>query len=115
VAEAAVSPSLSNAGSIHSIFTAVRDGCPDRHVIVDLTGVAFLDSTGLNELLRLRLSMTMRLVAPTGSVPRRIVDVSGLSRLFAMFETVDNALEQSERRRPRFSPHPFTTPPGCCG
>jgi anti-sigma B factor antagonist len=75
------------------IFTAVRDGCPDGHVIVDLTGVTFLDSTGLNELLRLHLLLTMRLVAPTGSVPRRILDVSGLSRLFAVFETVDDALE----------------------
>lgn len=54
-----------------------------RTVVVDLTGVTYLDSTGVRILSalaqRLRLlQIHLELVAPVGSPVRRIVELSGL-------------------------------------
>lgn len=63
---------------------AISNRC--TRVLVDLTGVTFIDSAGLRTLFRLatrldRLQIDFELVAPTGSAAARVVELSGLSSL----------------------------------
>lgn len=69
-----------------------------RAVIVDLTAVTFLDSTGLSVLVagRKRLSEDgeegdLRLVV-SRSLIQRVLDVTGLSNVFPVFATVEEAV-----------------------
>jgi anti-anti-sigma factor len=55
-------------------------------VRIDLTGVTFIDSTGLRVLFALvttldRLQVDLELCAPESSPARRVIDLSGLSSL----------------------------------
>jgi anti-sigma B factor antagonist len=76
---------LSNAGDLRSAVTAAADGV-DR-LRLDLTGVDFIDSTGLGGLLELRStlraqSVTLEIVAGEGPV-RQAVEITGLGELLA--------------------------------
>ncbi|MER5352106.1 STAS domain-containing protein [Kitasatospora sp. NPDC002551] len=65
-------------------------------VVVDLRGVGFCDSSGLNVLLRTRLAaqragLELRLAAVPPTV-MRVLDLTGARTVFAIHESVDAAL-----------------------
>ena len=70
---------------------------PER-LIVELSDVAFIDSTGLGVLIEARGRMTnpraFMLVAPNVET-RRALEISGLDRHFAVHTSVDEALAAS--------------------
>ena len=69
----------------------------DGRIVVDLTGVTFMDSTGVGVLMgALRKNdhlqnRTMSLVGARGTV-RKVLDLTGLSELLPMHSTVDEAV-----------------------
>ena len=75
--------------------SAARD--PER-LIVGLSGVTFIDSTGLGVLIETRTRLANRrgflLVGP-GVETRRALEISGLDRHFAVHDTLDDALAAS--------------------
>lgn len=64
---------------------AALDEHPDQSVAVDLSGVRFIDSAGLEALERLRSRRRMVMVAPSGVVRRLLT----LTELTGDFEIVD--------------------------
>ncbi len=77
----------------------------DHRLIVDLTRVDFLDSTGLGALIggqrrAKEFSGEVRLVAKEGQI-LRLLRITGLLKVFAVYATLEDA---SERRRPRRRP-----------
>jgi anti-anti-sigma factor len=85
---------LANAAAV---FADVRrqlisDG---RVVVVDLSAVTFIDSTALDQLIALRTEITLRVVAPPGGVPRRVIEVAGLTEFLQTFDTLEAALKAS--------------------
>lgn len=72
---------------------AVRDVSP--HVLLDLTGVTFMDSTGLKVLLsvqrRAELAGGSFGVAGPSRAVRKILALTGLDQTFDIYETVDEA------------------------
>ena len=72
---------------------AVRDTSP--HVVLDLTGVTFMDSTGLKVLLSIQRRAELAggsfgVAGPSRSV-RKILALTGLDQTFALHDTVDEA------------------------
>jgi anti-sigma B factor antagonist len=66
------------------------------HVVVDLTGVAFMDSTGLGVLVRIRKLVhasqgSFALVCAEGPV-RRLLTITGLVTVLGACSTLDEAL-----------------------
>ncbi len=71
-----MSASLSQAGALSA------------QLIVDVSGLAFIDSSGISELLRIRESMleaggSLILVKPTANV-RRVLEITGLTDTFGL-------------------------------
>ena len=68
-------------------FRAALDSVQlDKHVLVDMAGVRFMDSTGINALVdrSLRIEGTggsLRITNPSRSV-QRVVEITGLAELF---------------------------------
>jgi anti-sigma B factor antagonist len=76
-----------------ALIDAAADG-PER-LVVDLSGVKFIDSTALGVLIEARTRMTNRrafLLASPGLETRRALQVSGLDRHFSVHESLDDAL-----------------------
>src|SRR5215217_9764621 len=76
---------ISNVGDLRSAVTEAAEDC-DR-LRLDLTGIDFIDSTGLGGLLELRStlrarSVTLEIVAGDGPV-RQAVEITGLGELLA--------------------------------
>lgn len=72
---------------------AVRDVSP--HVVLDLTSVTFMDSTGLKVLLSIKRRAELAegsfaVAGPSRSV-RKILALTGLDQTFALYDTVDEA------------------------
>ena len=76
---------ISNVGDLREVVTTAADGC-DR-LRLDLTGVEFIDSTGLGCLLEIRSTLNAREVAleiAAGDGPvRQAVEITGLGELLA--------------------------------
>lgn len=84
---------LYNADEIRNALNEVIATSPAR-VVVDLTDVDFLDSTALGVLIEARSKLgadELALAAPQHEV-RRTLQVSGLDRRLAVYDTVDAAL-----------------------
>jgi anti-sigma B factor antagonist len=86
--DAATAPILQDA-----LDDAVR--ASDGPFALDLTGVGFLDSTGINVLLRVRALLgreerMLALVCPPGQV-RRVLELAGIEDLFAIYSTREDA------------------------
>ena len=85
---------LYNAHIVREQLLAQVAGDPER-LVVDLSEVTFIDSTGLGVLIEARGKLANRraflLVAPTVET-RRALEISGLARHFAVHESVDEAL-----------------------
>jgi anti-sigma B factor antagonist len=84
----------------HAVREALLECCaeaPER-LIVDLSGVKFIDSTALGVLIEARTRMANRrgfLLAAPGLETRRALEISGLDRHFAVHESLDQALSAS--------------------
>jgi anti-anti-sigma factor len=75
------------------VFAAIRKAVGPAEVIVDFSEVTFIDSSGLAELVALARAATVRVVAPRGTPPRRVLELTGLSGALSSFDTVESALE----------------------
>src|SRR3954463_9139012 len=82
-----------------SFFSAARSGI--RRVVADLTGVRFIDTTMLNALVvgHRRMARDRGRFAVVCSAPRiwRVLDVTGLGQILAVFRTRDEALAHIHR------------------
>lgn len=81
------------------VMTQVREG--NHHVVLDLTGVDFIDSFGLGvvvgALKRVRLlDGDLRLVVPEPRL-RRVFEVCDLDRVFTLHHTLPDALAVATR------------------
>jgi anti-anti-sigma factor len=88
---------LSNLPAVHA---ALIDAMPnDAHaLVVDLTAVTFLDSSGVETLFRLQRSLAVRqqrfaVVVPADAPIRRALELSGAGADLALMPSVDAALE----------------------
>lgn len=85
---------LSGEIDLSNVATLERDllGAISNHlteVVVDLTGVTYVDSAGLRVLFTLStrleaLQIRFRLVVPPGSPPRRVIELSGFEDVAAV-------------------------------
>jgi anti-anti-sigma factor len=85
---------LYNAHVVRERLAATTNDGGER-LVVDLSGVTFIDSTGLGVLVEARSRLANRrafvVVAP-GVEARRALEISGLDRHFAVRETLEAAL-----------------------
>ena len=85
---------LYNADEVRQALHACSAEGPAR-LVVDLSGVTFIDSTALGVLIEARSEMADHgafLLAAPGLETRRALEVSGLDRHFTVHETLDEAL-----------------------
>lgn len=94
---AIISPSgeidLATVGQLEDSLATLSDGNTD--VAVDLTGVTFMDSTGLRALLAANQSLSesgrrLALVVAGGPVDR-LLDISGVGQTLAIFQSMEAA------------------------
>lgn len=86
---------MTSAPELEKAVEAVR-GAAGR-VVVDLSGIVFLDSSGLSTLVRCRrdldeLGASLRLVAPKGHGPRRVLEISRLTESLGVVSSLVEAL-----------------------
>ena len=88
---------LYNAHLVRDELFPAAKRAPER-LIVDLSGVTFIDSTGLGVLIEARTQLANRraflLVGP-GLETKRALEISGLDRHFALHDSLDDALSAS--------------------
>ena len=85
---------LYNAAEVRTALTEASAEAPER-IVVDLGEVEFIDSTALGVLIETRTKLKNRdgfLLAAPGLETRRALQISGLDKLFAVHETVPEAL-----------------------
>ena len=85
---------LYNAHLVRDELIAAAARGPER-LVIDLSGVTFIDSTGLGILIEARTRLANRrafLLAGPGLETRRALEISGLDRHFAVHDSVDEAL-----------------------
>lgn len=92
---------LYTAPRLQAEFTRLLESEPDR-VVIDMSGVEFCDSTGMNVLLsalkRLReRGGTLEVAAPRPAV-RKILQVTGLDSVFTVHEAVPDDLLTAEHQ-----------------
>ena len=86
---------LYNAHEVREALLEQSVSAPER-LVVDLSGVTFVDSTALGVLIEARTKLPNRrafLIAAPRVEARRALEVSGLDRHFDLHETVDAALD----------------------
>ena len=85
---------LYNANTVRDTLLECCAESPER-LIVDLSGVKFIDSTALGVLIEARTRMANRrgfLLAAPGLETRRALEISGLDKHFNVHESLDDAL-----------------------
>ena len=85
---------LYNAHEVREALLRECENGPER-VVVDLSGVDFIDSTALGVLIEARTKMPNRrafLLAGPAIETRRALEISGLDRHFGLYDTIDDAL-----------------------
>ena len=85
---------LYNAHEVREALLECAAETPTR-LIVDLSGVKFIDSTALGVLIEARTRMENRrgfLLAAPGLETKRALEISGLDRHFAVHDSLDSAL-----------------------
>jgi len=85
---------LYNAHAVREQLLAAAERGPER-LIVDLSGLKFIDSTGLGVLIEARTHLPNRrafLLAAPGLETRRALEISGLDRHFSVHDSVDGAM-----------------------
>jgi anti-anti-sigma factor len=76
-----------------TIFAPVTRDATGGALVVDLTAVTFIDSSGLRALIVLGDRRVMHVVAPRGGAPRRLLELTGLVDVLQTFETVGAAVQ----------------------
>ena len=91
-------PGLAVRGEVDLAATAALEAALEEAIresagafVIDLTGVGFIDSSGLSVLLRARALLgredrALAVVCPHGPV-RRVFELSGVSEVFALYPT----------------------------
>ncbi|MDR6978889.1 stage II sporulation protein AA (anti-sigma F factor antagonist) [Streptomyces sp. 3330] len=74
-----------------------------RHFLIDLSAVPFMDSSGMNIILRVyqearSLPGSVHVIDPTPAV-RRVLDLTGVSLTVPISETVEEALERVDKQQ----------------
>ena len=85
---------LYNAHEVRNVLVDEAARAPER-VVVDLSGVEFIDSTALGVLIEARTKLANRrafLLAAPAVETRRALEISGLDRHFGLHDSVDDAL-----------------------
>jgi len=85
---------LYNASAVREVLLDRCAEAPDR-LVVELSGVTFIDSTALGVLIEARTRLANRrgfLLASPGLETRRALEISGLDRHFAVHESLEQAL-----------------------
>ena len=84
-----------SAPRLREAFTQAAGDAPVRGVVVDLSGVTFMDSSGIGSLVsgrrRLAEGAGMRLVCAQPTVVR-LFELTGLTAVFPLFATVAEAI-----------------------
>ena len=93
---------IATAPSVRAALTDASDGKQD--VIVDLTGLEFLDSTGLGALIGAHRRAGekggfLRLVVGDGPI-MRLLNITGLIKVLAVYHSLDDALADRNRVAP---------------
>jgi anti-anti-sigma factor len=84
---------LYNANAVRDVLLECCAESPDR-LIIDLSGVKFIDSTALGVLIEARTRLPNRrgfLLAAPGLETRRALEISGLDRHFTVHDSLDDA------------------------
>jgi anti-anti-sigma factor len=79
---------LANAADLFAAIRASTNGTG----VVDLSDVTFVDSSALNQLVHLHKSIELRIVAPPGTRPRRVLELAGLVHVLQIHDELDTAL-----------------------
>lgn len=86
--------------NLHAVHTAILDAMPNDAlgIVVDLSGVRFLDSAGVETLFRLQRSLAVRqqrlaVAIPPEATVRRALELSGAAGEMTLCPSVDAALE----------------------
>jgi anti-anti-sigma factor len=105
-----------DAATVASIQALLEDAVgPDSvGLVIDLADTRYVDSAGIDMLLRLRERLTQRraqliLVVPPASQLKRLIGLVGLDRAIALHATVEDAQRAAARRRGGPSLRPPTT------
>jgi anti-sigma B factor antagonist len=90
---------IATAPSVRAALTDASD--EKRDVVVDLTGLEFLDSTGLGALIGAHRRATegggsLRLIASEGPI-LRLLNITGLIRVLAVYPSLEDALADRAR------------------
>ena len=81
---------MANAATVAEMLDALAD--PARPVIVDLSELAFIDSSGIHAIVSPRSEQgVIALVCPPGNI-QRVLSVTKLDRVLPLYETLDQAL-----------------------
>jgi anti-sigma B factor antagonist len=87
---------LSNTSQLDEAISAVF--AAGSRMVIDLTAASFIDSTILSSLLRAREQANQQssddlvVVAPTGTMPRRVIEMIGLASRLPVYENREAAL-----------------------
>jgi anti-anti-sigma factor len=84
----------------HEVREALLECCAEgpSRLVVDLSGVKFIDSTALGVLIEARTKLENRrgfLLAAPGLETKRALEISGLDRHFVVHDSLDAALAAS--------------------
>jgi anti-sigma B factor antagonist len=85
---------LYNAHLVHDVLLAAAKREPER-LVIELSEVTFIDSTGLGVLIEARTKLRNRgafLLAGPGLETQRALEISGLDRHFAVHDSLGEAL-----------------------
>jgi anti-sigma B factor antagonist len=85
---------LYNAGEVREALSRAAADGPQR-IVVDLSEVEFIDSTALGVLIEARTKLDNRralMLAAPALETRRVLEISGLDRLFTVHQSVPEAL-----------------------
>jgi len=92
---------LASVATLQAQFKSVAQS--EDHVIVDMSGLGYIDSTGAKALLDAHrlLSRTGRqiVLAAVQPMARRIIDVMGIEKAIPIFSTAEEALESLRREK----------------
>jgi anti-sigma B factor antagonist len=91
---------IATSPTVRAALTSASERGSHR-LIVDLTGVEFLDSTGLGALIGAQrrakeFGGEVRLVAKEGQI-LRLLRITGLLKVFAVYPTLDDAVADGQR------------------